>query len=85
MVWASTKTKAKAKNDPVPLAIPKDLNLCFVQFPSANMTASSVSVSLQSLINQLQKQPTSRQIESISYEPQTRRIDVRFSPDSQNK
>ncbi|WP_018749831.1 hypothetical protein [Paenibacillus sanguinis] len=85
MAWASTKTKAKAKSDPVPLAMPKDPNLCFVQFPSANMTTSSVSVSLQSLLNQLQKQPSARQIEAIQYDSETRRIDIRFAPDSQNK
>lgn len=84
MAWTSEKTKVRAKSEPSPLAMPKDPNLCFVQFPSANMTASSVSVSIQSLLNQLQKQPAARQVEAIQYDSEARRIDIRFTPFSQN-
>lgn len=85
MAWASSKSKAKPKSEPILLATPRDPNLCFVQFPAANMTASSVSVSLQSLLNQLQKQPAARQIEMIQYDVETRRIDIRFVLHFQNK
>ncbi|MNW34009.1 hypothetical protein D3C74_109760 [compost metagenome] len=85
MAWASTKESAKPKREPIPLGIPRDQDLCFVLFPSGNPTASSVAVSLQSLLHQVQKHPASQQIEVINYDPQARRFDIRFAPNSQKK
>lgn len=70
------------KRSPIPFATPKDPDICFVLFPSAHLTASSASISLQSLLLQVQQQPSERRIETISYDPQTRRMDIRFESDS---
>ena len=74
---------SKNKSEPILLAQPKNPNLCFVLFPAVHLTASSAAVSLQSLLIQLQKQPGTRRVEAISYDPQTRRMDVQLGPDSQ--
>ncbi|KFN07294.1 MULTISPECIES: hypothetical protein [Paenibacillus] len=84
MPWGKQETRQQ-KSDPILFAQQRDPDLCFVLFPSANLTALSAAVSLESLLLQVRQQPAARQIETISYDPQARRIDIHFVPSSQNK
>jgi hypothetical protein len=76
------KTKKATKSESVRLAQPRDPDICFVLFPSAHLTAASAAVSLNSLLLQLQKQPGDRRIAVIHYDQATRRMEIRFEPES---
>lgn len=78
--------KKAAKNEKrEPMRIPRDPDVCFVLFPSAHLTSSSAAISLQSLQHQMQQHPAARRIKSIEYESQTRRLTIRFEPDTPPK
>ncbi|MFW5435228.1 hypothetical protein [Paenibacillus apiarius] len=58
-------TKRKPKPEPVLIAALPDPNRCFVHFSKAFPTAGTMAVSLESLANQLRKQPIDRKVSSI--------------------
>jgi len=71
-------SRSKAKAAPALIAMPRDPNICFIVFPSTNLTAISAEVGLRSLCNQLDRENGDREIESIGYDPACRRLEIKF-------
>lgn len=71
-------TKKSAKPEPIPMAIPKDPNVCFVLFSLTHLTASSAAVSLRSLCLQMEREQADRKIEAIRYDEANRRLEIKF-------
>ncbi|MCY9765160.1 hypothetical protein M5X06_30810 [Paenibacillus alvei] len=57
--------KSKTNSKPNLIGIPSDPDRCFVHFSKAFPTAGTMAVSLESLANQLRKQPMDRKVSSI--------------------
>lgn len=72
--------KKSTKSEPILVAMPKDPDVCFVLFPSSQLTASSAAVSLRSLCHQVERENADRAIESIHYDIAARRLEIKFEP-----
>jgi len=76
---AKPKTK-QAPTERIVTAAPPDPNRCFVLFSCASFTAGTATVSLNSLVRQIEKQPKDRPIEAIRFDPDRLMMEVLFVP-----
>lgn len=70
----------KTESDPSwrPYHIQRDPNECFVLFSPTHLNASSVSISLQGLLNQVNKMPADRAVKSVEYLPIGQKLLITF-------
>lgn len=69
--------KTKTKVTPIPFAMPIDSNRNFVVF-SRILTAGTLAVSIESLLNQIRKNPSDRQVTEIIYDPATLKFTIDY-------
>lgn len=67
--------KPSVTNAKFVVAKPRNLNLCFVNFPQ-DLTVRTVAVSLSSILNQVNHHTGEREITSISYDQTSRRLEI---------
>ncbi|MFD3260863.1 hypothetical protein ACE3MQ_19905 [Paenibacillus lentus] len=60
------------------LATPPDPNRCFVFFPSTHLTAGTVAVGLESILRQVQKHGSERNVTKIALDESTRKLTIEF-------
>lgn len=71
-----SKHRGKTVCTPALVAQPQDPNCSFVCFPKHYLKASSLRVGIESLFRQVEKMSSEREVECLSYDPESRQLSI---------